>query len=76
MELTNALRKYGLGDEVKDVVDAIFSLDIKVFEADSLDVRTAVRIYDKFRISPSDCVHVAVMQKASITQNRLRIQTK
>lgn len=68
VELTNALGKYGLGDEVKDVVDAIFSLDIRVFEVDSLDVRIAARVYDEFRISPYDCVHVAVMKKASITE--------
>lgn len=31
---------------MKDIVDAIFSLDIRVFEVDSLDVRTAARVYD------------------------------
>lgn len=66
IELANALRKYGLADEVKDVVDAIFSLNINVFEVDSLDVRTAARVYDEFRISPYDCVHVAIMRKAGI----------
>ncbi|MGB9714777.1 MAG: type II toxin-antitoxin system VapC family toxin [Candidatus Bathyarchaeales archaeon] len=66
VELANALRKYGLEDEVKDVIDAIFSLDISVFEVDLLDVRIAARVYDEFRISPYDCVHVAVMKKADI----------
>jgi predicted nucleic acid-binding protein len=68
VELANALRKYGLADEVKDVVDAIFSLDMSVFEVDSLDVRTAAHVYDEFRISPYDCVHVAIMKKASIAE--------
>lgn len=66
IELANALRKYGLSDEVKDVVNAVFSLDIRVFEVDSLDVRTAAGIFDEFRISPYDCVHAAVMKKAGI----------
>jgi len=66
IELANALRKYGLSDEVKDVVDAVFSLDIRVFDVDSLSVRNAVDIFDKFRISPYDCVHVAVMKEAGI----------
>ena len=66
IELANALRKYGLSDEVKDVVDAVFSLDIRVFDVDSLSVRNAVGIFDKFRISPYDCVHVAVMKEAGI----------
>lgn len=68
VELANALCKYGLADEVKDVVDAIFSLDISVFDVDSLDVRNAARIYDKFRISPYDCVHVALMKKAGVSE--------
>jgi len=66
IELANALRKYGLSDEVKDIVNAVFSLDIHVFEVDSLDVRTAAVIFNEFRISPYDCVHAAVMRKAGI----------
>jgi len=66
IELANALRKYRLSDEVKDVVNAVFSLDIRVFEVDSLDVRTAAGIFNEFRISPYDCVHAAVMRKAGI----------
>jgi len=66
IELANALRKYGLSDEVKDVVDAVFSLDIRIFDVDSLGVRNAVSIFDEFRISPYDCVHVAVMKEAGI----------
>lgn len=66
VELANALRKYGLSDEVKDVVDAVFSLDMRVFEVDSIDVRTAISIFDEFRVSPYDCVHAAVMKKAGV----------
>ncbi|MEM2368036.1 MAG: type II toxin-antitoxin system VapC family toxin [Candidatus Bathyarchaeia archaeon] len=68
VELANALRKYRLSREVKAVVDAVFSLDIQVFEVDPLDVRIAVQIFDEFRISPYDCVHVAVMKKAGIEE--------
>ena len=67
VELANALRKYGLYDDVRDVVDAVFSLEIRFFEVDSLDVRTAVSIFNEFRISPYDCVHAAIMKKAGIT---------
>lgn len=31
VELANALRKYDLYDDVKDVVDAVFSLEIRFF---------------------------------------------
>jgi len=68
VELANALRKYGLSDEVKDVVDAVFSLDMRVFEVDSIDVRTAISIFDEFRVSPYDCVHAAVMKKAGVIE--------
>jgi len=66
VELANALRKHGLSDEVEDVVDAVFSLDIRIFEVDSIDVRTAASIFDEVRVSPYDCVHAAVMKKAGI----------
>lgn len=68
VELANALRKYGLSREVRAVVDAVFSLDIQVFEVDPLDVRIAAQIFDEFKISPYDCVHVAVMKKAGIEE--------
>ena len=66
VELANALRRYGLGDEVRDVVDAVFSLDMRVFEVDSIDVRTAAGFFDEFRVSPYDCVHAAVMKLSLI----------
>jgi len=66
VELANVLRKFGLDDEVKDVVDAVFSLDMRFFEIDPLDVRTAANIFNEFRVSPYDCVHAAVMKKAGI----------
>ena len=64
VELANALRKYGLSNEVTDVVDAVFSLDIQIFEVDPLDVREAVAIFDRFKVSPYDCTHAATMRKA------------
>jgi len=68
VELANALRKYGLSKEVKTVVDAVFSLDVQIFEVDPLDVRVAAQIFDEFKISPYDCVHVAVMKRAGIEE--------
>lgn len=68
IELANALKKYGLSEEVKTVIDAVFSLDISVLEIDPLDVRAASQIFDEYRISPYDCVHAAVMKKAGVTQ--------
>jgi len=66
IELANALRKFGLGNEVKEVIDAVFSLDVPVYEIDSLSVRDAAGIFNEFRISPYDCVHAAVMKRAGI----------
>jgi len=64
IELANALRKYGLSNEVREVVDAVFSLDIPIYEIDPSDIRSAMDIFDKFRISPYDCIHAAVMKRA------------
>jgi len=64
IELANALRKYGLSNDVKKVVDAVFSLEIQIFTVEPIDVRYAAEIFEKFRISPYDCTHVAIMKKA------------
>jgi len=66
VELANALRRYGLSEEVKDVVDALFSLEVSVLQVDSTDVRNAINIFNDARISPYDCVHVAVMRRVGI----------
>jgi len=64
VELANALRKYGLSDEVREVVNAVFSLDISIIQVDPIDVRYATEIFDEFKISPYDCTHAAIMKKA------------
>jgi len=64
IELANALRKYGLSKEAREVVDAVFSLDVPIHEIDPSDIRSAIDIFDEFRISPYDCVHAAVMKRA------------
>ena len=66
LEVGNALRKFGLAREVKDAVDSIFSLEIAILNIDSSDIRNAVDIFHKHRISPYDCAHVAVMRHAKI----------
>jgi hypothetical protein len=63
IELANALSKYGLNKEARDVVDAAFSLDIPIYEIDTSDVRSAMIIFDEFKISPYDCVHAAIMKR-------------
>ena len=67
LEVANALRKFGLAKEVKDTVDSIFSLSIVVLKMDSSDIRNAIDIFHRQRISPYDCAHVAVMKHAEIS---------
>ena len=68
IEVANALRKYGLSDEVKNVIDAMLSLEISILQVDSTDVRRGVDIFNISRISPYDCIHAAVMNKAGIKE--------
>ncbi|MEA1904371.1 MAG: type II toxin-antitoxin system VapC family toxin [Candidatus Hadarchaeota archaeon] len=68
LELANALRKYGLEEDVKDEVDAVYSLGMKMSPVDDVVVRRASSIYQKFRISPYDCVHVATMRKLDVSE--------
>lgn len=66
LEVANALRKFGLMKEVKDTVDSIFSLEITILNVESSDIRNAIDIFHRHRISPYDCAHVAVMKHAEI----------
>lgn len=67
VEVVNSLMKYGLSGEVRNIVDAIFSLDIPIYGTDPLDVRDAVEIFDEAKISLYDCVHAAIMRRVGIT---------
>jgi len=66
LEVANALRKFGLAKQVRDVVDSVFSLEIKILDMTSSDVRNATEICQRLNINPYDCIHVAVMQHAGI----------
>jgi len=68
IEVANALRKYGLGKDVKEEVRAIFSLGLEIYPLDPTDVREAAEIYAETGISPYDCVHVATMRKNSLNE--------
>ncbi len=66
LEVANALRKYGLEDEVKPVLVSIPALPMQIHSIDSLDVKEAVRLFDSYRISPYDCAHAAIMIREGI----------
>ncbi len=67
LEVANALRKFGLTKQVKDAIDSIFSLEITILNINSSDIRNAVDMFQRLRISPYDCAHLAVMKHAEIT---------
>lgn len=67
LEAANALRKFGLGKEVKDTIDSIFSLSMIILNLDDSDIRSTIDIFHRHRISPYDCAHVAVMKHAEIS---------
>jgi len=68
VELANALVKYGLSNEVKETIDGLFSLEISIHEVDQFDIRNAASIFDEFKISPYDCVHIAVMRRVGVNE--------
>ena len=68
LEVANAMRKYGLAMEVPEEVRAIFSLGIEIYPIDSTDAREAAEIYGEVGISPSDCLHAALMRKNGVRE--------
>ncbi|MCD6474195.1 MAG: type II toxin-antitoxin system VapC family toxin [Thermoplasmata archaeon] len=67
MKWQNPLRKYGIKG-IKDTIDAILSLDINVRPLDEIIIKMAAEIFDKFGISPYDCIHVATMNARGIKE--------
>jgi predicted nucleic acid-binding protein len=63
LEVANALRKFGLGREVRDTVDSIFSLRMQVVSLEQSDLRNAINTFHKYLISPYDCAHLAMMKR-------------
>jgi hypothetical protein len=68
LEVANALRKYGLVGEIKNEIDAIYSLRMKIVPVDDIIIRLASEIYDEVKISPYDCAHVATMRKFGVKE--------
>lgn len=67
IEVANPLRKYGIKG-IKDTIDAILSLDIEVHPIDEIIVRMAAEIFDKFGISPYDCIHATTLHARGIKE--------
>ncbi len=68
IEVANALRKYGMANDIVDEVRAIFSLGLEVYSLDSADAQEAAEIYAATGISPYDCLHVAVMKRNGLSE--------
>jgi hypothetical protein len=68
LEVANTLRKYGLRDEIKNEVDALYSLNMVVNEVDSAIIRGAIDLSYKTGISPYDCVHAVTMKELGISR--------
>jgi len=66
LEVSNALRKYGLSNQVQDVVNAVYSLGLTMHEMLNVDVRLAADIFHETKISPYDCAHAAIMKRVGI----------
>jgi len=66
LEVTNAMKKYGMRKDIKNEADAILSLDIEIFPIDSIVARLAMEIFEEVGISPYDCTHIAVMKRYEI----------
>lgn len=68
LEVGNALRKYGLADEVEPVIGALASLSMDVHRLDVAIISEAVQIHSATGISIYDCAHAATMKQAQVTE--------
>ena len=63
VEVSNAMRKFGLAGEIASEVRAMYSLGIEILGIDGPDALEAVEASAKFGVSPYDCLHAVVMRK-------------
>ena len=63
VEVSNALRKVGLGREVARETSSIYSTGITVSELLNVDVRLTVELFRSSSVSPYDCAHAAIMKR-------------
>jgi len=66
VEVSNVLRKIGLGKEVALEINSIYSTGITVSELLSVDVRLTVELFRSSGVSPYDCAHAAIMKRIGL----------
>src|SRR5207245_3701815 len=66
VEVTNALRKIGLGKEVALEINSIYSTGITVTELLNVDVRLTVELFRSSSVSSYDCAHAAIMKRIGL----------
>ena len=66
VEVSNALKKIGLGKEVALEINSIYSTGITVTEMLNVDVRLTVELFRSSSVSPYDCAHAAIMKRIGL----------
>ncbi len=66
VEVSNALRKIGMAQEVNGEVNAIYSTGVSVHELLNVDVRLMVELFRASGVSPYDCAHAAIMKRLGL----------
>lgn len=66
IEVSNALRKIGLGKELALEINSIYSTGIVVSELLNVDVRLTVELFKGTGVSPYDCAHAAIMKRIGL----------
>src|SRR5437667_9984266 len=66
VEVSNALRKIGLGREVARETSSIYSTGITVSELLNVDVRLTVELFMSSGVVPYDCAHAAIMKRIGL----------
>ena len=66
VEVSNALRKIGLGRGVALEINSIYSTGITVSELLNVDVRLTVELFRSSSVSPYDCAHAAIMKRIGL----------
>lgn len=68
LEVSNAMRKFGLGREASAEVEAMLSLGMEVFPLEASDLEEVVRVTAEYNVGPYDCAHAVLMKRYGIKE--------
>ena len=68
LEVSNAMRKFGLGSEASAEIGAMLSLGMEIFPFEMNDLEEVIKVMSECDVGPYDCAHAVAAKRNGITE--------